>query len=560
MDEKDDAAVAAAEQSLHSLGIPVGKDAKTREQIIRELKRKGRDEFLRDWVIRQETELRNLQTQLQQWQTLYLKALDEIYQYIADEAARAKFLVDTLGNSQSGVRLWAIRKVYDSRVGGASKLPAELGPVLINLVSDDDRDVRLQTAKLLSLMVQLNSSRKLLQQLEVETDDEVKTQCLISLGGACHYAFSPNSEFKIPEQIRQKALEWAEQYLVQTDSRKARAGAEVIKKLLEQDGFTPEQVDKYLGLLVERLSITQPADEQLATDLLKAMGTLCAQSVYKQQAGRKFAAPFEKSLVSESDSIRLAAVDGLIYIDMAGAFGLLKTNLLEDNNPAINQRLIELAGQVGGEQDLVWLAQKSTVSGSTEPAWQAMVKIFRRSSFRVVTECLEKFARQDTPVVLNAGQRLLLLEMAEQRGLSEQQTDAIVPIREQLAQLYIDLARYEKAAEYLGMLRQAAETEQKKQDIIAKQIDVYLRWPNLPLAVQLIEYQLLETDLEPNSVIIRSIDGFLKNPPAGADPNELLTKLSNIEPAKQRPLWTRKLKEWKSQLITAKKPEPQQSD
>jgi len=560
MDEKDEAVVAAAKQSLHSLGIPVGTDTRAREQIIKELKRKGRDEFLRDWVIRQETQLRNLQAQLQQWHKLYLKALDDLYQYITDEPAKTKFLSETLGHSQSSVRLWAIRKVYDSRVGSTSKLPVELGPVLINLVSDDDRDVRLQTAKLLSLMVQLNSSRKLLQQLEVETDDEVKTQCLISLGGACHYAFSPNSEFKIPEQIRQKALEWAQQYLVQPDSKKAQTGAEVIKKLLEQDGFSSEQVDKYLGLLVERFNTIQPTDEQLATDLLKAMGTLCAQSVYKNQACRKFVSSFEKSLASESLLVRLAAADGLIYIDRARAFGLLKSNLLDDDNPVINQRLIELAGQVGGEQDLVWLARKSKNAGLTEPVWQAMVKIFRRSSFRTVNEWLDKFAKQDSPIALNTDQKLLLLEMAEQKGLDEGQTDAIGPIREQLAQIYTDLARYDKAAEYLGMLRQTAKNKQKKQDIIAKQIDVYLRWPNFPLAAQLIEYQLLEADIEPNSVIVRSIDGFFNKPPVGAEPNELLTTLSNIKLAEQKPAWTKQLNRWKSQITPAKTPETPKSD
>ena len=82
-------------------------------------------------------------------------------------------------------------------MGTKSKLPTELGPVLVDLISHQDRDVRLKTAKLLSLMGQLSSAERLLKQLEVEQDSEVRMELFVALGGACYYAFSPNSGLKI---------------------------------------------------------------------------------------------------------------------------------------------------------------------------------------------------------------------------------------------------------------------------------------------------------------------------------------------------------------------------
>ena len=94
-------------------------------------------------------------------------------------------------------------------------LPAELGPVLVNLISEPDRDIRLNTAKLLSLMGELNSAEKLLEQHKAEQDDEVRTEEFVALGVACSYAFLPNSGIKIPVVIKKQTLELACEYLGQ---------------------------------------------------------------------------------------------------------------------------------------------------------------------------------------------------------------------------------------------------------------------------------------------------------------------------------------------------------
>jgi len=176
---------AASEEALRYLGIPIGTSAETRIQIIFELERKGRDEFLKDWLIRQEEQMRLMKIELTLWRELYLSALGQIYDGTTDDAARGEFLAKRLASSKSEVRLWALEKISQWRTGTNPKLPAELGPILIGLISDQDRNVRLKTAKLLALMVELNSVEHLMAQLEAEQDDEVKMQLCVALGGAC---------------------------------------------------------------------------------------------------------------------------------------------------------------------------------------------------------------------------------------------------------------------------------------------------------------------------------------------------------------------------------------
>jgi len=50
--------------------------------------------------------------------------------------------------------------------------------------------------------------------------------------------------------------------------------------------------------------------------------------------------------------------------------------------------------------------------------------------------------------------------------------------------------------------------------------------------------------LDPNDVVVRALDGYLAEPPAGADPNVLVEALSKIRAPQPRPLWQDRLKQW----------------
>ena len=545
LDDPESQVAAEAEKALRSLGTPIGKDAETRKQIRSELKRKGRDEFFRDLLIRQEAQMRKVQKKSDLWQEKYLASLEQIYSGISDDKARGQFLAQYLVDEGEILRLWALEKVHRWRLGTKSKLPPELGSILINLISDASSDVRLKTAKLLSLMGGVNSAEKLLRQLEVEQSDEVKTELFVALGAACYYAFLPDSEIKILPELRKQALEWAQKYLAEQDPAKAQKGAEVIKKLLAQNGLTSAEVDRYLGLLADRYKKERSSvDGTLRGELLSAMASLCAQSAYKAESDKLFKPIFEEALRDGTDLVREAAVDGLIYIDKAVALKILRKDFVNDSSSVVRKKSIELAGEVGAQEDLIWLAEKLGPTAEGEPAWQAMLKIFRRSDCDVLGEWFSKFDSETFQNRLSEEQMLSFLETAERKAAGENKPEILKNVKKKLVQIYRKRGDFEHTAEYLGMLHQLAQTAEEKEAVLADLLDVYLRWPNLDAATKLVHNCLLQRDLEPNNVIVVSIEKYLSKNPAGNDPKVLLEALVKIKTPEPRPKWSEKVKSW----------------
>ncbi|MHC4462728.1 MAG: HEAT repeat domain-containing protein [Planctomycetota bacterium] len=559
LDDSDKQIAGAAEKALISLNIPIGEDAGSRKQIRDEFNRMGRDEFLRVWKIRQQQEerLRELVIQLNLWKGKYLFALGKIYSDFGDDAAKkGKFLAEHLGDLEVEVRLWALEKVYQWRIGTTlrAKLPVELGPILVGLISDEEKSVRLKTAKLLSLMEELNSAEKLLEQLKTEEDDEVKTELFVALGRACYYAFLPTSGIKVPKEIRKQTLDWAVKYLLEEEPKKAQKGAEVITKLLEQDGLAPEEISNYLGLLVERYNQQKKRPGgTLRGELLSAMADLCAQSVCQAESSKLFKPLFEEALTDETNLVREAAVNGLVYIDKAKALKILR-DFIKDNSEIVRKKVIELAGEVGNQDDLFWLWEKIGLAAESEPAWQAMLKIFKRSEAAVLAKWVGKFVSPIPNVKgkLSDEQKVSFLEMAERKATSENKVEMLRNIRSKLADLYKKSGDFEKAAKYFGVILQDARTAEHKELILADLMDAYLRWPNIQSAKELVANCLLEKDLDRNSAVVGMIDNYLSNPPAGVDPEAVLKALIQIKPPPQRPKWLEQVKLWAGRLGRAK--------
>ena len=90
--------------------------------------------------------MRNLRNEVKSWQDKYLAALNREYDGISDDAARGNFLKEHLGSSEARVKLLALDKVYKWQfASGRPKLPAELEPILLKLISDPDKEVRKKT-------------------------------------------------------------------------------------------------------------------------------------------------------------------------------------------------------------------------------------------------------------------------------------------------------------------------------------------------------------------------------------------------------------------------------
>jgi HEAT repeat protein len=549
LDDPEKQISAEAEKAVQSLGIPVGRNAQARKQIISELKRKGRNAFLRDWMLRQEEQIKKLETEADSWQKLYLSSLDKIYDGLGTDVAKSRFLAEQLADSRATVKLWAIDKISQWRVGTKSKMPTdEIGPVLVGLVSNENREIRLKTAKLLSLMGELNSAEKLLEQLKIEQDDEIKTELFVALGGACYYAFLPNSGIKIAPEIKKQTLELASQYLSADDARKSQKGAEVIRKLLEQDGLTAAEVDKYFGLLIQKYDQQKSStDGSLRGELLGGMAGLCAQSAYRAEAIKKFTPLFEQALTDEANLVREAAVDGLIYIDKTRALKTLRKDSANDDSIIVRRKLMDLAGEVGGTDDLVWLVERLSAKNDGEQAWQAMLKIFKRSDTAVINEWMGKFNAISPVSQLSDEQRTAFLETAERKAVGENKAEMLKEIRKQLVPIYSKAEDYKRAAECFGFLVQQASSDQEKEAVLGQLLGVYLRWPNVKAAKDLVSNSLLEKDLEPNSVIVSSIGTFLNEASADTDPNTfnmIVTEIGRIEVSAPRPMWQKQVKDW----------------
>jgi HEAT repeat protein len=563
VDDPNKQVAAEAEEALHSLGIPVGENYWIREQNISELQRKGRDEFLRDWLIRQEAQMRQMRVELNSWQKRYLTELSKRYDGISDDAVRGRFLAEHLGSSEAITKLWALEKVSQWRKGTNPKLPTELlEPILVNLISDPDRDVRLKIAGLLSLMVELNSAQRLLAQLAAEPDEQVKAELLDALGGACSYALLPSSSVTISPEIRKQALELAAKYLSEEDAGKARKGAEVIRRLLEPEGLKPEEFDEYLALLVTRYNLqNKKPDGTLRGGLLSAMAGLCAQgSACRAKAATLFGPLFVEALRDGTDSVRETAVDGLIYIDKQSALKRLRS-FVNDPSIVLRKKLIDLAGEVGGKDDLYWLTEKIGSNSESGPAWQAMLKIFNGSDSGILNEWMGKFTSQNSKSKLSDQQKIAFLKIAETKATGENKANMLKDVREKLAELYKRIGQFERAAEYFDRLYKAAQTDKEREAIIPNLLDAYLRGSKVEFATELVRQCIVKEDLDSDNVILGSIENYLSKPPAGADPNAVLKALSGIKLPGARPKWQEWLKNWTNRLIKSKEAEkPKEAD
>ena len=560
VDDPEEQVSAEAENALHSLGIPVGEDAQTRKQNIDAIKQQGQVAFLRTQLIRQDTQMRKERAALDLWQRRYKSELDKRYESISDDAARGEFLAAYLVDAETVVRLWALDKAYKWRVAPGSKLPEKLGPVLIKLISDGDRDVRLITAELLALKPTLNSASPLLAQLGAEQDDQVKTELLVALGGACSNAILSNPTATIsPEmkEIRKQTLEWAAKFLFEENPKKARNGAKVIKKLLNRDGLEPKEVDRYLDLLSERYNKQKDnPDGILRGELLNEMAALCAQdSTCREKAAKLFKNLFVEALRDEANFVREAAVDGLTYINKTNALKLLRTDFINDPSITLRKKIIALADEVGGKEDLKWLVEKIGLNSESDPAWQAMLKIFTGSDTSVMKEWMDKLTGQSSKIKLSEEQKIDFLDIAENaKGNSEN----LPEIRKRLAGLYYKTGQYEQASNYLDILYETAKTPEGKKVILPNLLDACLRGSKPERVAELVKNCLVEGDLDPNSIVVQTIDNYFSKPPVAANPNEVLKVLAAIKVPQGRLQWNRQLKSWTDDLLgKAKEPDKQ---
>jgi tetratricopeptide (TPR) repeat protein len=235
-------------------------------------------------------------------------------------------------------------------------------------------------------------------------------------------------------------------------------------------------------------------------------------------------------------------VDGLIYIDKASALKRLRKDFVNDRSEILRKKLIELAGGVGGKEDLTWLAEKIGSNSEGGLAWQAMLKIFDGSDSVILNEWMDKFTSQNSKIKLSDEQKIAFLKKAEVKAAGENRTEMRNDVRENLAELYKRIGQFERAADYFERLYKAARTAKEKEVILPNLLDACLRGSKLELAAKLVGTCLAKEDLGPGNAVLVSINNYLSKPPPGADPSAVLKALSGVKLTGARPKWQEWLK------------------
>jgi tetratricopeptide (TPR) repeat protein len=409
----------------------------------------------------------------------------------------------------------------------------------------------------MALTWELNSAQRLLGQLQVEEDGDVRHELFIALGGACYYASLDTSPFKIPDEVRKETLEWAVRFLSEQRAERVRSGADVIRKLLTQNGLKAEEVSKYLEALAQRYQqAASEANHAVRGDLLTAMAGLCAQrSTCRVQAARLYSPLFEQALTDNVETVRQAGVDGFVNIDSAAALKRFRKSLVDDPSASVRAKVVYLAGEVGVAEDLDWLSKRFGTPNEGETAWQAALKVFRRCGMDVMATWSTAFTAAPLQEKLSLDQRISYFLLVEQRAQNESRVDLLAEARKQLAQLYTASGNFKQAADYLKLMEETAGNRQEKERVLSDRLSVCLRWPNLDMAGEIVDGYLSASDLTDDNPIARSIDEYLKEPPAGADPNALIEKLIRIKvkDPDARPGWRGLVQRWGKPVARARR-------
>jgi len=542
--------VASAAADALQEWLPAAKDKKLWRKALKDLENKSRTDILRERLLVQEQKVQQLSDEVAKWQKRYISSLDVVYQASADENGRAKLIAENLAFDQSSVKLWAIEKINMWRKSGKS-LPLEvLQKPLVALISDPDPAVRLATAKLLGVLTNVASAEALFAQLKVETKPDVKTEILIALAHVCNFALSPGAEVRINPEIRIQTLRIASEFL--KDSNPV-AAAEVIRNLLLQNGLETSKVKPYFELIAG--CFKKAEDEKTKSRLLEEMARLCgSDSFYRAAAGEGFEGIFLAAVDDRNNQIATPAVIGLIRIDQAGAFELLKQKGFSNHLSAkIRSELISTAGQIGTQDDLEWLGSMVTTAESEEEkkqAAEAMMSIFQNCKADVSLAWAQKFSQQlkskNNEFLLTKTRTLF--EMSEKKAEAEQNTKLLFSVRYSMADFCADSALYDLAAKYYGVLLQSNPGPNQASDITAKLLNVHLRSGQTEPAKQLVANFLLSEDLPPDAEITRVFDNYFTANQNSLQAGQTLLAFASIKISQQnpRPLWFKRLEDWKS--------------
>lgn len=547
--ESDDVVISSvAGQSLQEW-LPIGNDKQQWNKIKSDIE-KGKIDIVREKVLTEQDKIHSLKEDVVKWQKKYITSLDNIYAAMSEDSAKAKFVAENLAFEQETVKLWAIEKINMWQKSG-KLLPIDtIQKPLVALISDNVPEVRIAAVKLLGMLTNINSAEALFDQLNKETFPDVKTEIIVSLGHVCNFALSPGSDMNINPEIRVETLKATVAFFKDT---KPIISAEVIRNLLLQNGLEAYEVKPYFQYIADNYKKTQ--DEQVKIGLLDEMQRLCgSDSFYKEVAGDVFRDIFTAAIEDKNSLVAAPAVSGLLRIDPAGSFDLLKSkNFTGHESSKIRSELITVAGQIGTAKDLEWLdalTDKADTDEEKQKAAEAMMNIFqycKTDSLIVWGQKLTARAKAKNDDVL-LGKARTLFETAEKKAEAQQDQKTLDRLRHILADSYAEAALYAPAAKYYGILLQNADPNEKE-DLTAKLLDVNVRGGQAESAKQLLNNILLSSDIGADKKVCIVLDTYFSQTNDKDRAFRIFRAISAIELSGKYPLWSKQLVKWRDMII-----------
>jgi len=331
----------------------------------------------------------------------------------------------------------------------------------------------------------------------------------------------------------------------------------VIRSLLLQNGLEKFQVKPYFEFIAESYRKTQ--DEQERSLLLEEMQRLCGNdSYYRDIACDLFKPIFLDAVDSSNELIAAPAVSGILRVDQAGSFELLKNKGFTNHlNSKIRGELISVAGQIGTTKDIEWLAILAGSADTEEErqrAMDAMMNIFQYCKTDILISWGQKLydqAKFKNDALLAAKARGLF-EAAEKKADTEQDANTLTSLRHILADCYADASLYAQAAKYYGILLQAAVDVNEKENLTARLLDVNIRDGQTDAAKQLLTNILLSGDIGADNKMCQVLDKYFSENQDRDRIRKIFNAITSIKlpapAAGKYPLWTVQVSKWRNML------------
>ncbi|MBP8605466.1 MAG: hypothetical protein KBI46_06475 [Phycisphaerae bacterium] len=533
LDNPDADIAKSAETALQeAFGIPVGTSRSVWADILSELQRKSPEDIRRERLLRQEMKLREVQAESARWQKLYIGSLDKQYETL-DEAGRGKMLLELMDSDLAPIRLWALDKLTKYPIGTNEKLREKL----FSFLSDSSRDVRLQTAKALMNMSVLNPAARLLERFSQEKDPEVALAMFGALGEAVFFAFSSNSQIELSPEIKTRTLAIATEYLNQDAADAAEKGATVIGKILELNNLPPESLQSYLTALKDRYNRSALQSSALRANLLAILARLCGQGGSKEAARVLYEPLFKEALkVTDNPGLRLAAAQGLVYIDKVKALELFRQNqLMLDESIAVRQIVIDLAGQTGQGADLEWLLKMLSGNGYSEQVWLAIRSICQRQSAAFLLEWAGSIKAAEGLTISYVRE---IMDMAEQKAAAEKDSELLLKIQQASISWIAEQKMWEQGGSYLTKINYSAAENGFSEETNNQILKICLYAGLHDKAIQYIQNKLIRSDISRTSPYILVLKDYFSDESIEIDSRlAALKQISSIQ-IENRPRWS----------------------